>query len=175
MCQAHSEGALFVEAQLASWGERSWSWMWRLPCLSPPVRLEGAGNDETTALQLFHVLKSKGHALSLRMILRCRTVLGWTFRGSSYCQLIRQQNKAKWLDWARQHLGESFEDVMWTDECTYQLETNRRFCCRKKGEPVKNKPRYICITSTLYSGFNHPSQPLFASVHCYTTPLQLHV
>ena len=37
MCQAHSEGALFVEAQPASRGERSWSWMWRLPRLPPPV------------------------------------------------------------------------------------------------------------------------------------------
>ena len=34
-----------------------------------------------------------------------------------------------------------FSDVIWTDECTVQLETHRRFCCRKKGEAPKNKPR----------------------------------
>ena len=34
-----------------------------------------------------------------------------------------------------------FSDVIWTDECTVQLETHRHFCCRKKGEAPKNKPR----------------------------------
>ena len=37
-----------------------------------------------------------------------------------------------------------FDDVIWSDECTVQMETHRRFCCRKKGEPPKPKPRYQC-------------------------------
>ena len=98
-------------------------------------------DDETTAVQLYHLLKANGHPLSLRTILRCRTGLGWTFRGSSYCQLIRQPNKLKRLEWAKQHEMDSFHDVVWTDESTFQLETHRRFACRKKGEPPKNKPR----------------------------------
>ena len=99
-------------------------------------------DDETTAVQLFHLLKEEGHPLSLRTILRCRTSLGWTFRGSSYCQLIRQPNKEKRLQWALDNITDTFEDVVWTDETTVQLETHRRFCCRKKGEPPKSKPRY---------------------------------
>ena len=82
-------------------------------------------DDETTAVQLQQILESDGHPLSLRTILRSRTRLGWTFRGSAYCQLIRQSNKVKRLEWAREHLDEALEDgfqrVVW-------METHRRFC-----------------------------------------------
>ena len=53
-------------------------------------------DDETTAreisvrLQQLHI----SH-MSLRTILKGRKFLGWTFRGSAYCQLIRVQNKEK--------------------------------------------------------------------------------
>ena len=104
-------------------------------------------DDETTAVQLHAMLRDHGYNISLRTILRCRTSLGWTFRGSKYCQLIREVNKVKRLEWARQYMTESFDptvafnDVIWTDECSVQLESHRRFCCRKWGEPPKNKPR----------------------------------
>ena len=102
-------------------------------------------DDETTAMQLHTLLVSRGYGISLRTILHCRTSLGWTFRGSSYCQLIRTQNKEKRLAWA-QHYGtyedEDFEEVIFINECTVQLETHRRFCCRKRGEPPKPKPKY---------------------------------
>lgn len=98
-------------------------------------------DDETTAYQLLELLKEKGYTISLRTILRCRTSLGWTFRGSAYCQMIREANKQKRLDWAREHLGQSFDDVIWTDESTIQMETHRRFACRKRGEPPRPKPR----------------------------------
>ena len=103
--------------------------------------------DETTAVQLHAMLREHGYNISLQTILRCHTSLGWTFRGSKYCQLIREQNKVKRLEWARQYITESFnpsfvfDDVIWTDECTVQLESHRRFCCRKRGEPPKNKPQ----------------------------------
>ena len=103
-------------------------------------------DDETTAHQLHALLRSKGFTLSLCTVLRCRTSLGWTFRGSAYCQLIRQENKQKRLAWARANVDLDWENVVWTDECTVQLETHRRFCCRKRGERPKNKPRYtVCV------------------------------
>ena len=98
-------------------------------------------DDETTAYQLHRLLVEKGYSVSLRTVLRCRTTLGWTFRGSAYCQLIREANKAKRLQWAQEHIGDSFEDVIWTDECTVQMESHRRFACRKRGEAPKPKPR----------------------------------
>ena len=54
--------------------------------------------------------------------------------------MIREQNKAKRLDWARRNLGSSFEDVIWTDETSVQLESHRRFHCYKKGKKPRYKP-----------------------------------
>ena len=60
-------------------------------------------DDETTATQLHTLLTSCEIRISLATILRSRHTLGWTFRGSKYCQLIRNVNKDKRLEWARQH------------------------------------------------------------------------
>ena len=60
-------------------------------------------DDETTAYQLHSLLVSKGYSISIKTILRCRISLGWTFRGSAYCQLIRDVNKQKRLAWALQY------------------------------------------------------------------------
>ena len=49
-------------------------------------------DDNTTAVQLHALLNDNNIDLSLKTILRCRTQLGWTFRGSAYCQLIRTAN-----------------------------------------------------------------------------------
>ena len=100
-------------------------------------------DDETTAYQLHQMLVESGIEISLMTILRCRTTLGWTFRGSAYCQLIRQENKVKRLEWCRRYKNEDFKDVIWTDESTIQLENHRRFCCRKVGQAPKPKPRYV--------------------------------
>ena len=102
-------------------------------------------DDETTAVQLQKVLADEGHSLSLKTILTSRLKLGWTFRGSTYCQVIRDSNKQKRLVWAMENLAEAlqngFKDVLWTDECSIQLEQHKRFCYRKKSEPPKPKPR----------------------------------
>ena len=70
-----------------------------------------------------------------------REQLGWTFRGSAYCQLIRNVNKEKRLLWALQHQNDRFENVIFSDEASIQLETHRKRCYRKKGEKPQNKPR----------------------------------
>ena len=98
-------------------------------------------DDETTAYQLHRLLVSCGYNISIHTILRCRSSLGWIFCGTSYCQLIRHVNKQKSLDWAQANTDLAFEDVIWTVECTVQLQSHHRFCCRKKGQPVKHKPR----------------------------------
>ena len=96
-------------------------------------------DDETTATQLHALLNSRGYSLSLMTILRCCTSLGWTFRGSSYCQLIQNAIKVKRLEWAKENIRKDFGDV---DECSIQLSIYRWFCCWKKGERPKNKPGY---------------------------------
>lgn len=99
-------------------------------------------DDETTATQLQKILSNHHIYLSLTTILRLRTKLGWTFRGSFYCQLIRHENKMKRLKWAMQYehftsIEDSFGDVVWTDESTIQMESHRRYCCRKRGRQPK--------------------------------------
>ena len=99
-------------------------------------------DDEATAVQIHSYLLQRGQRLlSLSTILCARRKLGWTYRGSAYCQLIRQANKEKRLEWARAHLHDNFEDVLWTDESSVQLQCHKRFCCRKKGEQPRPKPR----------------------------------
>lgn len=102
-------------------------------------------DDETTAVQLHAILSEKGVSLSLKTILRSRAQLGWTFRGSAYCQLIRNINKEKRLAWASKYVDDAtnsrFENVIWSDETSIQVESHRRFCCRKVGHRPKPKPR----------------------------------
>jgi hypothetical protein len=57
-------------------------------------------NDQSTATQLHQMLLEQDIVISLRTVLKCRTSLGWTFRGSAYCQLIQDANKVKQLHWA---------------------------------------------------------------------------
>ena len=57
-------------------------------------------------------------------------------------------NKAKHLEWARPNLGSNFEDVIFTDECSIQKESHRCFCCHKRGELPKNKPRLAYLFTT---------------------------
>ncbi len=55
--------------------------------------------------------------------------------------MIRDANKQKRLDWALANTDRNFADVIWTDETSVQLESHRRFCCRKNGQKPRNKPR----------------------------------
>ena len=93
--------------------------------------------------------------ISFSTILRSRSMLGWTFCGSKYCQVIRPRNKLKHMMWAVENLPEvlsgGFEDVSWTDETSVPLESHRRHSYRKKGLPAVLKP--------------HPKHP--AKVHVW--------
>ena len=57
--------------------------------------------------QLQKMLSDKGHRLSLTT----RRALRLTYRGSAYCEMIRDVNKAKCVTWAKDHLNDSFEGV----------------------------------------------------------------
>ena len=101
-------------------------------------------DDETTAVQLTKILRDLGYPLSESTVLRSRLSLGWTFRGSAYCQMIREASKVKRLEFARQYAHEAdtgFLDVIYTDETSIQLESHRRFACRKRGEQPRHKPK----------------------------------
>ena len=85
-------------------------------------------------------LAAHGCYVSLTTILRNRRQLGWVYRGSAYCQLIRNKNKQKFLEWACANLENNFVDVIWSDESSIQLDCHRRYCCRKEGKKPRPKP-----------------------------------
>ena len=107
--------------------------------------------DETSALQLHRLLQSLGYKIHRRTILRCRSSLGWTFRGSTYCQMIREANKQKHLDWAQLNINETFDNVIWTDESSIRIESHRRFCCRKRENQSPGTPAYSTCTRVAIS------------------------
>ena len=122
-----------------------------IPAIKTIVEEQMREDDETTAVQLGRLLQDKGYTLSQSTFLRSRTSVEWTFRGSAYCQMIRQANKTKRLEFAMQYLHEAetaFLDVVYTDETSIQLEPHRRFCCRKRGEPARPKPRLVSLFTT---------------------------
>ena len=72
-----------------------------------------------------------------------------------YCQLIRQANKEKRLEWARTHLHDNLEDVLWTDESSVQLySATKDFAAgRRASSPAHAKP--------------HAKHPVKAPVHVW--------
>ena len=70
------------------------------------------GDDETTATQLQSKLASYGVYVSLTTILYSRKMLGWIYRGSAYCQLIRTANKERRSLWVPTYLHDNFEDFI---------------------------------------------------------------
>ena len=98
-------------------------------------------DDETTGCELKKLLSKDDIHISARTTLRWRRQLGWTSKGTSYCQMIRDVNKEKRLAWAIQNKDMSFEDVIFSDESTIQIETHRRTCCYKRGQKPRYKPK----------------------------------
>ena len=105
------------------------------------IELEMKKNDETTATKLRTFFLQHGLEMSIRTIIRGRQQLGWSYCGSAYCQLIREPNKVKRKEWALKYLYDEFQNVIWTDETTVQLQSHKRFCCRKNGIRPRYKPR----------------------------------
>ncbi len=54
-------------------------------------------------------------------------------------------NKIKRREWAKANLTTNFEDVIWSDETSIQLESHRRHCCQKIGKAPKPKPRSVVV------------------------------
>ena len=101
-------------------------------------------NDELTTRQLHSLLLEcfPGLRVSLSTVKRARYDLGWVVTSPKYCQMIRDGNKEKRLAWCRKMKQdkERFDNVVFTDESSVMLETHRKKCYRRKGEPRKLKP-----------------------------------
>lgn len=81
--------------------------------------------------------------MSLSTIKRARKAKGWVCTRPHYCQIVRDLNKRKRYLWCRylKDTNERYENVVFTDECTVQLERHSRVCFRKKHQCRLLKPR----------------------------------
>ena len=102
-------------------------------------------DDELTTRKLRELLTEKypGLSVSLSTVKRARLELGWVISSPKYCQLIRQRNEEKRLEWCKKMKKdkEKFHNVIFTDESTIELECHRKRCYRRKRQPRKLKPR----------------------------------
>lgn len=105
-------------------------------------------NDELTAAELMDCMfvhfGSSQCGSSVRTLARARHNLGWTFSTVQYCQAIPEGNKAKRLEWCKERLAnsEQFDNVIFTDEFTIQLDEHRTKSYRKKGAARKLKCKH---------------------------------
>ena len=109
------------------------------------IDTELAVNSDLTSTQLHQRMKERFPtvSVSLSTVKRARRTLGWICKKTRYRAMIRDVNKEKRLEWCRERLadGDMFDDVLWTDECTVQLESNRVKSYHKEGQPAPLKPK----------------------------------
>ena len=88
-------------------------------------------------------LEKRGITVSSSTVQRSRKEQGWRLQRTAYCQLIREANKVKRLEFARHVLesGDTFHKVIFSDECSVSLEQYRGTCYRKIDELTKRKPK----------------------------------
>ena len=89
-------------------------------------------------------LKTVGRAYKyLWALKRARRSLGWVATQPKYNQLVHEANKEKRVVWCQEQIskGDKFLNVIWTDECSVQLDNHGRLCFRRKQEKRKLKPR----------------------------------
>ena len=68
--------------------------------------------------------------------------LGWTAKKTRYGALVSESNQEKRVVWCNERIETNdmdFDDVVFSDECTVQLESHRRVTFYKKGQPVRYK------------------------------------
>ena len=106
-----------------------------------------AENVDMTSRQLHSALITKFpefESVSVSTLKRARFLLGWESKRTRYCALISERNEEKRLLFC-QHLQDNddmaFEDVIWTDECSVQLESHRKVTYHRRGEPAKMCPK----------------------------------
>ena len=60
--------------------------------------------------------------------------LEWVSTTPRYCQMVGEAYKEKRLKWCEDQIAnsEKFDDLIFTDECSVQLDVHRRKCYRKK-------------------------------------------
>ena len=111
------------------------------PTIREIIEKQMGKDNETTGKELTGILEAEGIKASMSSVLCWRKDLGWSSKGTSYCQMIRDVNKEKRLKWAQKNKAMTFENVVYTDETTVQIETHRQTCSYKRGCKPRYKPK----------------------------------
>ena len=83
-------------------------------------------NDETAGLELqrLFIEADSESEVSVSTTLRGRQHIGWTSKGTSYCQMICEANKQRDCNGLLKTKTMMFEDLIYTDETSVQIETH---------------------------------------------------
>ena len=103
-------------------------------------------NDELTARDFVSMIQQEfGVTITTDTVRRARRRLGWIKTGPRYAQLVRIVNRKKRIAFAGHVLWarDDFANVIFSDECTIQMEAHAKLCFRRKNskDPPKLKPR----------------------------------
>ena len=87
-------------------------------------------------------LEKHGITVSSSMVRQSHKEQGWTLQQTTYCQLIRDTNQVKRLEFA-QHFLESntFHHMIFSEECSVHLKQYWRTSYWKINELTKQKPK----------------------------------
>jgi len=117
-----------------------------------------------TNAQIKKKLAKHGVAVCSSTVQRSRKQQGWTLQRTRYCQLIRDANKIKQLEYAQQVLesGDTFHNVIFSNKYTLSLVHYRRTCYQTFDEPTKqkSKPKHLLVTTCVS---NFLDQTVFAA------------
>ena len=97
----------------------------------------------TSPLLVRKILQRFGLQFSQEKVRRLRRKLGWVQTCTKYCQLIREPNRVKRLEFSEKCLRENkqFNNVIFTDECSVLLENHSKLSFHRKWEQLKLKGR----------------------------------
>ena len=100
-------------------------------------------NDETISCQIQKRFQKRGFTVHASTVRRSHKERGCTLQNTRYCQIIREASKAKRLEYAQRviDIGDTFHNVVFSDECSISLQQFRRTCYRKIDERGKRKPK----------------------------------
>lgn len=95
-------------------------------------------NNELTSRQFFSLFTARYPDIQVSVSIVKH--LGWVSKKTRYCALIREASKEKRLLWCQQRVEQNdleLNDVIFSDESSVQLESHRKTCYHKTGQPSR--------------------------------------
>ena len=99
--------------------------------------------NEQSCRDVMKVLQKDGYSLSISTTQRLIKDCGFTSSKPRYSQMVRQANKEKRVEFRRKLIicNDSLDNVIFSDESSFQLNNNRVTVYRKENCPANSIPR----------------------------------